>query len=394
MKNGKKMIITGSAIVAISAVLFFALSGKNGKEQYRTEKVTRGEILETITASGTVNAIKTVSVGTQVSGTIQRIYVDYNSKVKKGQLIAHIDPTALKAQLLLAKANLAAADAAVEKSRVLMADARRTMERNQELVKKNLIARSELDTAVTNYDSARAQLDQSKAQLEQTKASLIIAETNLEYTRICSPVNGIVISRAVDVGQTVAASYQTPTLFTIAEDLTKMQIDTNVNEADIGKVKTGLHVNFTVDAYPENTFRGIVSQVRVAPTTVSNVVTYDVVIKVDNSDLKLMPGMTANTSIIISRRSDVIRIPNVSLRFKMQDKSGQVPGTKMDGKNFSVWVLDKGKAKRITVTTGITDGNSTEMITGDLKEGMDIILEKISETSKKVSTPQGPPRMF
>ena len=394
MMNRKKLVIGGLSIAVISTALFFALSGKNGKEQYKTEKVTRGDVIETITASGIVNAIKTVQVGTQVSGTIEKIYVDFNSRVKKGQIIARIDPTTLNAQLSLAKANLAAANAAVEKSRVLLSDAKRTMERNQELFKKNLIAQSDLDTAVTNNDSARAQLEQSKAQLEQARASLTISETNLEYTRICSPVSGIVISRAVDVGQTVAASFQTPTLFTIAEDLTKMQIDTSVNEADIGKVKNNFQVTFTVDAYPESTFKGFVSQVRVAPITVSNVVTYDVVIKVDNSDLRLMPGMTANTAIIISKKTDVLKIPNASLRFKMQDKSALPAVTKTDGKNSTVWVLEKGKPKRITVTTGTTDGNYTEITSGGLKDGMDIIIDRVSLVQKKNDTNQRPPRMF
>jgi len=394
MRIKRKPVIIGVSLILIITVIFLLVARKNGKEQYKTERAVRGDITETISATGTVNAITTVLVGTQVSGTVQKLYVDFNSRVKKGQIIALIDPTTFNAQLSLAKANLASAIAAVDKSRVMLADTKRTMERNQKLSEKNLIAQSDLDTAITNYESAKAQLEQSKAGVEQARASLVIAETNLAYTRICSPVSGIVISRAVDVGQTVAASFQTPTLFTIAEDLTKMQIDTSVNEADIGKIKNRLNAVFTVDAYPDITFNGIVSQVRVAPITVQNVVTYDVVINVDNSDLRLKPGMTANASIIITKKSNVIKIPNGSLRFKMQEKPVSAAGPKAEGKGPAVWVLDKGKPKRIAVTTGITDGSYTEVTSGDLKEGMEIIVDRVSQTQKKNEAAPRPPRMF
>ena len=255
-----------------------------------------------VTASGNVNAVTTVLVGTQVSGTIKTIYADFNSPVKNGQLIAQIDPAIFEAQVEQARANLLSAKANLEKADASFIDAKRTMERNKALFSKELIARSEVDTAETNYETAKAQINASKAQVAQAEASLKVAETNLRYTRIISPVNGIVVSRNVDVGQTVAASFQTPTLFTIAQDLTKMQIDTNVAEADIGKVKQGQDVEFGVDAYSGVIFKGKVSQVRNAPINVQNVVTYNAVILVSNPELKLKPGMTANVSIIISAK--------------------------------------------------------------------------------------------
>jgi HlyD family secretion protein len=300
--------------------------------------------------------------------------------VKKGQLIAQIDPEMFEAQAAQARANVAKADSAFQ-------DAERTLRRNRELFGRNLIPRSDLDTAETNFEG-------NKATLQQAKAALTVAETNVRYTRILSPVDGVVISRAVDVGQTVAASFQTPTLFTIAQDLTKMQIDTSVAESDIGVIKVGQDVEFTVDAYPDTTFKGKVWQIRQAPITVQNVVTYDVVIQVNNRDLKLMPGMTANVSVIIMTMHDVLRITNAALRFRFSEKpagAGANAGLS-EKKGPSVWVLENGKPKRVNLTPGISDGTYTEVASGDLKEGQNIIVE----TLKKGSKTQGPsgPRMF
>src|SRR3989339_850237 len=303
----KKILIGIAIVIVLGIVVFFAFRKKENGLDFRTEKISRGDIVETVTASGNVNAVTTVLVGTQVSGTIKTIYADFNSPVKKGQLIAQIDPAIFEAQVEQARANLLSAKANLEKADASFLDAKRTMERNKALFSKDLIARSEVDTAETNYETSKAQINASKAQVAQTEASLKVAETNLRYTRIISPVNGIVVSRNVDVGQTVAASFQTPTLFTIAQDLTKMQIDTNVAEADIGKVKQGQDVEFNVDAYTGVIFKGKVSQVRNAPINVQNVVTYDAVILVGNPELKLKPGMTANVSIIISAKKDILR---------------------------------------------------------------------------------------
>lgn len=390
-----RKVALGVAVVLVLAVAAFFLFRNNGNEpKYKTEKIARGDIVTTVTATGTVNAVTTVLVGTQVSGTIEKIYVDFNSPVKKGQLIAQIDPALLEEQVAQAKANLLAAKANLEKSEATLVDAKRTMERNRELFTKNLIARSDLDTAETNSETAKAQVSASRAQVAQAEAALRNAQTNLGYTRIVSPVDGTVVSRNVDVGQTVAASFQTPTLFTIAQDLTKMQIDTSVDEADIGKVKVGQDVEFTVDAYPDITFKGRVGQVRIAPITVQNVVTYDVVITVDNPGLKLNPGMTANVSIIVAEKKDVLKIPNAALRFRPPDGEKTKGPQRTAGtlqKGAGVWILEGEKPKRIPVSAGISDGNSTEVASGDVRDGQEVIVEAL--TKAKAATPTGP-RMF
>jgi len=382
----RKMKRMRQVVISILIVGFLA-SCKGDEPSYRTEPVSRGDIKLSVTATGTVNAVTTVLVGTQISGTIKNLYADFNSRVKKGQLIALIDPEMLEAQSAQARAN-------VEKADATFRDADRTLKRNRELFARNLIPRSDLDTAETNYDGARAQL-------EQARAALKVSETNLRYTRILSPVDGIVISRNVDIGQTVAASFQTPTLFTIAQDLTKMQIDTNVAESDIGMVKVGQDVDFTVDAYPDTTFKGKVWQKRQAPITVQNVVTYDVVIQVDNRDLRLMPGMTANVTIIITTRLDALRITNAAMRFRFSDRSaGAAPGAAAVAKSGtgapekrgpSVWVLENGKPRRVSIAPGISDGNFTEIVSGDLKEGQAIIVESLK---KNKAQSQSGPRMF
>lgn len=384
----KKRLIGILVVIFLGIAAFFFLRSKENELKYRTEKITKGDIVTTVTATGTVNAVTTVLVGTQVSGTIKNIHVDFNSPVRKGQLIAMIDPATFEAQVEQARANLFSAKANVEKAEAALLDAKRTMDRNRELFSRNLIARSELDTSETNYEAARAQVSATKAQVAQTEAALKNAQTNLGYTKILSPVDGVVISRNVDVGQTVAASFQTPTLFTIAQDLTKMQIDTNVDEADIGNVIVRQDVEFTVDAYPDTTFKGRVWQVRNAPITVQNVVTYDVVIKMDNPELKLKPGMTANVSIITSIKKDVLKIPNAALRFRPAEKVTALA----EKKGAGVWILEKNNPKRIKVVTGMSDGNYTELVSGDVKEGQEVIIESLIKT-KGQPLPSGP-RMF
>jgi HlyD family secretion protein len=320
-------VVTIRSILIAGVLTAFLFACTSDSPAYRTEAVTRGDIQAAVTATGTVNAVTTVLVGTQVSGTIKSLFVDFNSRVKKGQIIAQIDPSTFESQVQQARANLLAAQANLDKADTALVDAKRTFDRNKELFSKNLVPRSDLDTSETNYETAKAQVGSSKAQIEQAKASLDIAKQNFEYTKIVSPVDGVVISRNVDVGQTVAASFQTPTLFTIAQDLTKMQIDTNVAESDIGAVKVGQDVEFTVDAYPDTIFQGKVWQKRQAPITVQNVVTYDVVIQVNNRDFKLMPGMTANVAIILMTRRDVLRVSNAALRFRFSERPARVqPG--------------------------------------------------------------------
>jgi len=399
----KKVIVAAGLIVILAIGGFFLFKNKSNGVKFKTEKVSKGDIRASVTATGTMSAVTTVLVGTQVSGTIKQLFVDYNSSVKKGQLLAQIDAAVFQAQVEQARANLQSVIANVEKSEAAMLDAKRTMERNRTLFDRNFIARSDLDTSETNYQSAKAQVNVSKAQVEQARAALQIARTNLQYTRILSPVDGMVISRNVDIGQTVAASFQTPTIFSIAQDLTQMQIDTNVDEADIGKIVVGQPVQFSVDAYPDIDFNGKVSEIRNAPVTVSNVVTYVVVIKVDNPDFKLKPGMTANVTIIIDQKQGVLKIPNAALRFKwMEEKAGEkgkagvtpkrpeavkdAPGRRTQG----LWILENDKPKRVPVTLGISDGNYTEIAAGDLKEGDAAIVEAVGNSKKTQAGAGGP----
>jgi HlyD family secretion protein len=418
----KKALIVVALLLVVGAALFLGFRGTGNGQKFKTSPVTKGNIRATVTATGTLNAVTTVLVGTQVSGTIKQIHADFNSRVKKGQLIAEIDPAQFEAQVEQARANLLAAKANVEKAKATLADAQRSRQRNRELFSRQLVARSDLDTAETNYDSNKAQLGANEAQVAQTEAALKAAEINLRYTKILSPVDGTVVSRNVDVGQTVAASFQTPTLFTIAQDLTKMQVDTNVDEADVGKVALRQDVEFSVDAYPDRIFHGAISQIRIAPITVQNVVTYDVVITVDNADLNLKPGMTANVSIIVASKSDVLKIPNAALRFRPSDKElgksgteqpakgGSRPGGSAGGgagprkegtlqggqsgtrpagqKSYAVWMLEDGKPKRVPVTIGISDGMFTEVAGGGLKDGQDVIVESLGVAKKNSTAPQ------
>ncbi len=383
MKKMKKLIAVIAVAVVAGIAAIFALRGNNGEAKFRTEQVARGDIASSVSASGTVNPVVTVLVGTQVSGTIRRIYADFNSHVKRGQTVAEIDPSTFEAQVEQASANLQAARANVEKASAALGDASRTLQRNRELLARNLIAKSDVDTAETNHLSAVAGLNASRAQVAQAEAALKNAETNLRYTKIVSPVDGIVVSRNVDVGQTVAASFQTPTLFIIAGDLAKMQINASVDEADIGRVKEGQPVEFRVDAYPEEVFGGKVSQVRKAAFTVQNVVTYDVVIKVSNPGLKLLPGMTADVSIITAVKKDALKVPNAALRFRPAANRKEKPA------GTAVWTLEKGKPKRIPVTTGISDETHTE-VSGEIEEGLEVIVESLTKAGETSPAGRGP----
>ena len=287
--------------------------GSSPKESpYVTVPVQRGNVTQVVSSTGTLQAVVTVLVGSQVSGTIDKLFADFNSKVKAGQVVAQLNQDKFKAAVDQARANVLAAQANFEKAKVSVGDALRTLERNRELRKREIMAQSELDAAQTAYDAAVAQLDVNKAQIAQAQAALNQASVDLNNTVIRSPVDGIVISRSVDVGQTVAASLQAPTLFTIANDLAKMEVHTNVDEADVGNVTEGQEVTFTVDAFPARRFSGRVHQVRNAPTVVQNVVTYDAVVRIDNKELLLKPGMTANVQFLVKRKEDVLTIPNMA----------------------------------------------------------------------------------
>ncbi|MDA8326836.1 MAG: efflux RND transporter periplasmic adaptor subunit [Nitrospiraceae bacterium] len=393
MTTGKKTLVLFALLALVGGTLAFIFSdGRSKAPKFRTQTATRGVIEATVTATGTVNPVTTVLVGTQVSGTIKKIYADFNSVVRKGQMLALIDPTTFEAQLNEARANYISAKAELDKTVSTEVDARRTMLRNKDLLSKNLIAQSDFDTAETSYLTAKASVEAARGQVSQTEAAMNFAQTNLRYTRIISPVDGTVVARNVDVGQTVAASFQTPTLFSVARDLRKMQIDTSVDEADIGSVKTGQDVEFTVDAYPDITFRGKVSQVRINPTIVQNVVTYDVVVQVDNTDLKLKPGMTANVTVITDIRRDALRVPNAALRFSMPESF--YAGKPVKNKKYGpgVWVLENEMPRRVAIKTGLTDGNYTEVVSGDLAEGAKVIVETLGKEGGK--QPRFGPRMI
>lgn len=392
----KKALAAVAASILIVAAAYLAVGWKNGATSppYRTEPVERGGIAETVLATGTVNAVTTVSVGSQVSGTIQKIYADYNSRVRKGDPIARIDPRLFEASLLQARGALENARAARERAEVLVVDTERTWRRNRELVKDGFVAQADVDSARTAYETAVAQRKSAEAQVTQAEGALAAAETNLRYTDIRSPVDGIVISRNVDAGQTVAASFQTPTLFSIAQDLTKMQIDTNVDEADIGRVRAGLPATFTVDAWPGRVFEGTVVQVRNSPIVTQNVVTYNVVIRVDNRDLALKPGMTANVSIRVRELADVLKIPNAALRFRPSDAK---KGEAKEGKRGSrVYILGPDrKPREVPVKTGIRDETHSRLLEGELKEGDLLVVEEVRRDNGASGRSSGPRmRMF
>ena len=298
-------LIGGTTLLVIFALFSFRRCGGNGEAEYQTATVTRGAITQAVTATGTLNPVVNVQVGSQISGNIQKLFVDFNSPVKAGQVVAQIDPAVFQASVTQAEGDLANARAALELARV-------TAKRTEELVAKQNSAQSELDQAI-------AALHQAEAMVTIKEGALQKARVDLDHCTITSPIDGIVISRSVDVGQTVAASLSAPVIFTIANDLAKMQIDANVAEADIGTVEAGQKVDFTVDAFPKRTFHGEVVQVRNAPITVQNVVTYDTVIGVNNSDLKLKPGMTANVSIVGAQRDNALKVSNAALRFRPPD---------------------------------------------------------------------------
>lgn len=302
MKKSKKFVWIVIAVVVVAAAGYFWLKGQGAdKVTYRFDKIDRGDIVVAISATGTLNAVTTVEVGSQVSGTIAKLYVDFNSVVKEGQLLAQLDPTFLQASVAQERANVGGAKAQVNQSD-------RNFKRTKELFDKGMVSQADLDVATTDVESAAARLLQAEASRDR-------AEVNLKYATIRAPISGVVISRDVDVGQTVAASLQAPKLFSIANDLSKMQVTASVDEADIGQVKMGQKVSFVVDAYPDANFAGTVGQIRLAPVVTQNVVTYNVIINVDNPDFKLMPGMTATCSIEVAKRENVLRVPLQALRF-------------------------------------------------------------------------------
>ncbi len=380
-------------IVIASAVLLLAISGgiwwsigSAATVRYETVPVTSGRIARGINATGTVNPELTIIVGTYVSGVIQELSCDYNTEVKRGQTCARIDPRPYQSIVDQAKANLAVARAQLEKDKASLNYAKVAFGRLATLVETKAVSKDAYDSANSEYQQAQAQITFDEATIQQRQAVLDAAQVNLDYTNIISPVDGTVVSRNVTMGQTVAASFQTPTLFLIATDLTKMQVDANVSESDIGGIKQGNKATFTVDAYPKRVFEGTVTQVRQSPQTVQNVVTYDVVASVDNSDLALKPGLTAATRILVDQRTDVLRVPNPALRYVPTGSAIRETGQPR------IWVLRAGNPTPIQVTTGLDDDDFTEVVQGDLSPGDKVIVaEHRNSGNARSSVP--PPRL-
>jgi HlyD family secretion protein len=455
----KKLIIGIIVIVVISGVILGLTvfkDGKNGQVKYRTEKLAKGDIEAVVTTSGAVNPITMVEVGSQVSGKIAKLNVDYNSKVEKGQILAELDLSPFESRVNQSKANYLSAQASLEKAKVTLDNLQKQYERARSLAEKNLISPEEKDIAEANYLGAKTDLQRAEASVEQAKSQLESSQLDLSYAIIRSPIDGIVISRNMNIGQTVQASFQAPKIFEIANDLSKMQVECDVDEADVGRIQEGQKVRFTVDAFPNDSFNGVVKQVRYSPTVTQNVVTYTTIVAVDNPGMKLRPGMTATVSIITGEAKDVLRVPNAALRFtptlpaeelvkimkeagermmaKRKAEGGQeqptgTPGSGSDQRStqgsggsgsqrmmFSqgggtfgqgsgtrgrrpsmVWYLDENQQLNVAfVRTGVTDNSYTEIVRSDLKEGQEVIigLQTGQASSNTQSGPGRPPMMF
>jgi HlyD family secretion protein len=404
----KYFIITG-IVLLIAGLAGFFLYSRKPDISYKTTKIERGTIISNVAATGNLSAVTTVQVGTQVSGTIQKLYVDYNSRVKKGQAIAEIDPSLFNASVEQSQGNFLNAEANLQKAGITLADAERTYNRNKKMLADGIVSQGDFDSAETAWQSAKAAINAAEGSVAQTRGALMQSRTNLRYSTIRSPVDGVVISRAIDVGQTVAASFQTPTLFTIAQDLTKMQIEVSVDEADISRIVLDQKATFTVDSYPEQSFKGKVVQIRSAPIINQNVVTYIVVVNVDNSDLKLKPGMTANVSVEVARKDGVLKLPPSALRFRPKSKAdepqekrqvsgaareaGGKPGSRKGSGDRQVYILKENKPVAVPVKTGIANNSAIELVESSLKDGDEIIIEQIGGDTKKkaAGSPMGRP---
>jgi len=412
----KKVIIGIVVLVVAAGIVFgFTILRRNNDDglQYEKAAIDRGNVTALVDTTGTLNPVTIVDVGSQVSGKILKIYVDFNSQVKQGQLIAEIDQSTFLSKVQQNEANYQSSKASLDKSKVTVDNSEKQYERAKTLFDKELISYEEFESAEVQFYGAKADLQSSEARLEQAKAQLDATKVDLEYTIIKSPIDGVVISRDVNEGQTVAASFQAPVLFQIANDLTKMQVECSVDEADIGKVKEGQNVRFTVDAFPYDNFKGVVRQVRYSPEVIQNVVTYTTIVDVENPEMKLRPGMTATVSIVVGEAQNALRVPNSALRFQpppevtqalfeemkreMQAKRGQTAndGGQQEGRrpqgNFQmgqgsrgmgsqardrarVWIQDEeGKLRMVFIRTGVTDNTYTEITGGDLQEGTEVI---------------------
>jgi HlyD family secretion protein len=385
MKKQLLLSVVGLAVLTASVAAFYQSARDGETPQYMTVAATRGDVIDTVEATGTLEAVTTVQVGSQVSGTIKSLHADFNSQVRKGQVIARLDPSLLQAQVDQAQATIVRLQADVERARVALDDAQVKLRRARELFAAQLIPAIDVENAESTARQAEASVKAAQAQVTQARASLSQNQVNLSHTVITAPVDGIVISRNVDVGQTVAASMSAPTLFVIAKDLSQMQVNASVDEADIGRIKPGQAVEFRVDAFPRETFTGTVSQVRLQPVVSQNVVSYVTVISVPNEALKLKPGMTANVTVEIARADDVLRVANGALRFQPPTvaalppaQTGQTADTAVrargeGGRGPRVWVLRDGQPQPVGVQTGLSDDTTTAIIGGELAEGAQVI---------------------
>ncbi len=370
--SGKQ--ITFVLILVLAAAAYWHSSGKkeSNASQYKTRGIERGNIIQTISANGTLTPVVLVNVGTQISGTVAKLHADYNDQVEVGQILAELDPAILRAQLQQSKANLLNAQ-------VTLKIAENKLKRHRLLKEKAFISPEALEIVEQETEAARAQLAVSKAQVERDQA-------NLNYSVIRSPISGVVIARDVDIGQTVAANFQTPTLFQIAKDLRQMQINISVAEADIGYLHIHQEINFTVDAFQHRKFTGLVKQVRLNPTIQENVVTYNVVAMVDNDDGTLLPGMTANIHFVVAKKNDILRVPNAALRFQPKNIDANESGKVASATNQStLYLLSANQPVPVLVTTGISDGNFTEILGDEVKAGDKVILSEVADKKESES---------
>ena len=383
LKNPFVLFLLAAALIAAAVFGWRQYKSVSPEQRYKLQALEKGELKQSVSANGTLNPVTLVNVGTQVSGAVKKLYVDFNDKVEKGQVLLELDPALLNAQVKQSDANVQSALASVELARA-------NQVRTQGLFAQEYVSRQELDQSVQAHKAARAQLALARAQNERDRAQLA-------YSIIRSPVSGVIVARNIDVGQTVAASFQTPTLFQIAQDLSRMQIDSSFAEADIGSIRVGQAVRFNVDAFPNRNFKGVVKQIRLNPTTQQNVVTYNVVISVGNPEQILLPGMTSYVSIVVAERADALLVPNAALRFKpaengaenngaMQDKqaNGKKPGKKRDANSGTVYILQGKELKPVNISLGITDSRNTEVLGGDLKAGDKVV---VGENQLEENTP-------
>jgi HlyD family secretion protein len=441
---GRNRILQAAALLAAAAAAAFLWLGRGASSRsspgWETAPVTRGRVASTVTANGTVSPTVTVQVGSQVSGRIQALLADFNSRVRRGQVVARIDPSLFESQVAQARAGEAMARAAVTTAAASLEESRRQHQRVADLVAKSMASTAEADTTLAQLHGAEAELASARARVEQARAQRLQAETNLAYTTIRSPIDGIVISRDVDVGQTVAASLQAPTLFTIAEDLRRMELHTSVAESDVGQLRDGMHAEFTVDAFPGERFQGVVREVRFAPKTVQNVVTYDAVVTVDNADLKLRPGMTATVAFVVEELENALLVPGAALRFRPPDEvlarvrerrgqggreasaspqkaagdrpaearparrgpDGQAAGASAPapgggdrrGGRRPVWIVGKdGALEPRFVVVGPSDGRNTAVLAGELAEGEAVVVGSAgAAVDGRGENPPGQPR--